>query len=353
MSTMFLTSAGPSPGAGATAIAAAPTRTGFSYSPLDSQAAGIDPAAGLATLLRTLHPDLVRLPVYWSHVAPRPGSFDFSEVDSLLAVIAQHNGTKPRHTTRVVLSVGVRNFSYPEAYIPDWVSAIGPTSVADAQALPQYLDYLTTSVSRYATNELIDSWQIENEPLDKVSDVPAGDPSLTATAVAGEVAVARALDGAHPIVVTTYDSATLDLDQKALSDPTALDAGDGPRPAGHPAAALDLADVLGLDAYVVTAPGQADSAPAATRIGWKAAELAFWKDRALGSGQKLWITEMEGEPFSGTAGFGPADLVDSALRYNAVHPSVVLLWGAGTWLSSPSWLEAARKATRTFRGRSA
>src|SRR5689334_2565227 len=106
---------------------------GFSFSPLTSIEAGRDPDADLDRLLDATQPDLVRLPIYWEMVEPAPDTLDFASVDSLLAVIAGHDedsGVK----TRVVLSVGARNFLYPELHMPAWAGARGQPDLGGAQA---------------------------------------------------------------------------------------------------------------------------------------------------------------------------------------------------------------------------
>jgi len=92
---------------------------GFSYSPIISTYLNRDPGADLATLLTRTNPDLVRLPVYWDLTQPSPGLLDFTVTDQLLEVVADHNRASPR-PTRVILTVGARNFLFPELHAPAW-----------------------------------------------------------------------------------------------------------------------------------------------------------------------------------------------------------------------------------------
>ncbi len=100
---------------------------GFSYSPLESL--GIDhvPTQDLAMLLDATDPDLVRLPIYWELVEATPDSLDFSSVDELMAVVDAHNQVASRQT-RVVLTIGARNFLYPELHEPAWAGPRQHTS---------------------------------------------------------------------------------------------------------------------------------------------------------------------------------------------------------------------------------
>src|SRR6202171_4563240 len=101
-----------------------PPLVGFSFSPA-AVPSGVDPEQSLAALLSTLQPDLVRLPIYWSTVAPTPTSLDYTEVDRLIATIQAHNGQKGSRRTQVVLVVGARNLVYPEMHLPDWLDTRG------------------------------------------------------------------------------------------------------------------------------------------------------------------------------------------------------------------------------------
>src|SRR4030081_493366 len=75
-----------------------PPRVGFSFSPA-AIPSGVDPQQALAVLLSTLQPDLVRLPIYWSTVAPTPTTLDYTEVDRLIATVRAQNAKKgSRHT---------------------------------------------------------------------------------------------------------------------------------------------------------------------------------------------------------------------------------------------------------------
>src|SRR5438552_19214926 len=79
-----------------------PPLVGFSFSPA-AIADGSDPEQALARLLRNLQPDLVRLPVYWSSVAPTATALDYSEVDDLIKTVEAHNALKGSRHTDVVL----------------------------------------------------------------------------------------------------------------------------------------------------------------------------------------------------------------------------------------------------------
>src|SRR5438309_5634265 len=94
-----------------------PPLVGFSFSPA-ALPSGANPEDALATLLSSLQPDLVRLPVYWSTVAPTASTLDYAAIDLLIRTIEAHNAVKGSRHTEVVLVVGARNLVYPEVHLP-------------------------------------------------------------------------------------------------------------------------------------------------------------------------------------------------------------------------------------------
>ncbi|TMC48282.1 MAG: hypothetical protein E6J14_12155 [Chloroflexi bacterium] len=329
-----------------------PPQVGFSFSPVAAGYAGLDPNAALSELLRRLRPDVVRLPVYWSDVAPAPHHFAFGEVDGMLTLVAAHNAQPGQRPTHVVLVVGARNLGFPEVYLPEWIPPEKALSVAALVRGPDYAEYLTASVRRYAHNPLLQAWQVENEPLD---DVASGQPVNVAMPVAqvrAEVDSVHLLDPHHPVAVTTYNSAHVDLDAVGSSRFGEVFAHlPGPQPVGHPLSALEVSDVLGLDVYVITGNTSAlADVPAARRIGWKHDILDYWSQRALAQGKQLWVTELQAAPWPGTDGFTPDDLLLSASQYADSSANLVLLWGVESWVRDPRWWNAGVAAVRILRG---
>ena len=327
------------------------TRVGFSFRPHTVAGMGLDPTSSLATLLERTDPDVVRLPIYWSDVAPTPGSLDFSSVDRLLAVVAGHNAVAGPRPTRVVLVVGMRNEGYPELFVPDWALARAGLSTDGLSRQPEYSQYLSTAVSRYAASPLLDSWQVENEPLDSSVPPDQGDTSVSLFDVQWEVTFVHALDARHQVMVTSFNSSTLDLDEVGIA---AEESSAPPPPAialvgGHPDQSLAASDILGLDLYVVYAGVDLNDPDVETRIIWKRNSLPFWAARAQAMGRSLWIAEMQAAPWKDVDGFTPSDLALSAVEYCGRGATTVLLWGAESWLKLPEWEQAGKAAFATLR----
>jgi hypothetical protein len=320
---------------------------GFSYSPLTSQWAQRDPAQDLAILLDETDPDLVRLPVYWESVEPTADSLDFSSVDELLAVVQQHNLLADR-PTRVVLTIGARNFLYPELHEPAWAAPRQQPHLNDVQSAAAYRAYFVGSLTRYRSSPLLYAWQVENEPLDYVVNAITGADQITVAQLSWEIAQAHELDPGHKVVMTSFDGWNVSVDMLQLYAPVVL-AGLGVNPSGHPGESLAAGDALGLDLYVDGPSTPLRFTNTDLRSEWKQQALDFWAGQARAQGKDLWLAEMQAQPWNNVLGFTPANLVASAVDYRQEPLKVVLLWGVDTWLQDPAWMAAAQRAMTILR----
>jgi hypothetical protein len=325
----------------------APPQAGFSFSPLESVQAGRDPASDLDELLQATQPDLVRLPVYWELVQPSPDSLDFESVDSLLDTVEDHNAMASVQT-RVVLTVGARNFLFPELHQPTWAGDRSQPAIGSMQAGAAYRTYFDATITRYRSSPLLYAWQVENEPYDIVVNAYTGEDDIGDAQLAWEMDEVHRLDGRHRVVVTTYDAFNPILDMIQAFTPVLLPLVGGG--SGHPSEALQLGDAFGLDLYVDgrSVPYR-DTTSIALRSEWKAQALTFWADRAHAQGKEMWVAEMQAEPWNATGTFSPADVTAQAIAYRQAPVDVVLLWGANTWLTDPAWMSAAIDAMSILR----
>jgi hypothetical protein len=320
---------------------------GFSYSPLTSQWEHRDPASDLAILLDATNPGLVRLPVYWDSVEPTPNTLDFSSVDQLLAVVEQHNLTA-KVPTRVVLTIGARNFLYPELHEPEWAGLRQQPNLGEVQSGAAYRAYFDGSIVRYRSSPLLYAWQVENEPLDYVGNTITGDDQITVAQLSWEIAEVHRLDPNHEAETTSFDGWNVAVDMMQLYAAPVL-AGLRISPSGHPDEALSAADALGLDLYTDGPSTPLRFTSTDLRSAWKEQAVGFWAARASEEGKNLWVAEMQAQPWSGVSGFTTEDLVASAVDYRQQPVKVVLLWGVDTWLQDPAWMAAAVHAIDILR----
>ena len=320
---------------------------GFSFSPLSSIESGRDPVQDLDELVAQTQPDLVRLPIYWELVEPTPNELDFSSVDPLLAVIADHNASSPVQT-KVVLTIGARNFLYPELHQPAWAGARSQPDIDLAQSGDAYRTYFDASILRYGSSPLLYAWQVENEPLDNVLNDLTGADQISIQQLAWEVGEVHRLDHKHKAVLSSYDGVNPVLDMMQVFTPPLLwPVGGG---TGHPDQALAMADALGLDLYV---DGPSVPYRSVTSVGirsaWKAQALAFWADRAHAQGKDFWVAEMQAQPWDDAGDFGPEEMIKEAVDYRQAPVDVVLMWGVETWLWDPQWMAAGVRAIGILR----
>lgn len=330
-----------------TAAPPPPPQVGFSFSPVTSEQADRDPARDLSVLLAATNPDVVRLPVYWEYIEPAPGKYDFSSVDSLLAVIAAHNAMSTR-PTRVVLTVGVRNFLYPELHEPAWAGPRQQPYITQAQESQAYRAYFAASIARYRGSRLLFAWQVENEPLDVVGNALTGIDDIDPGQLAWEIGEVHHLDPLHRVVTTTYDGWNVAVDMLQVYATPLLRLLHG-YPSGHPEQTLEAGDALGLDLYLEGPSIPLDFTSVDLRAEWKRQALSFWAAQAQATGKQLWLAEMQAQPWGDSTSFTPSDLVDSAEDYRQERLQVVLMWGVDTWLDDPAWLEAGIQAMNVLR----
>ena len=223
-------------------------------------------------------------------------------------------------------------------------AAAGPGRSSNRNGVPCVFD---TSIRRYRSSPLLYAWQVENEPLDYVANALTGADQIAPSQLAWEVDEVHLLDPQHQVMITTYDGMNVTIDMLQLRAPQLL-AWFGPD--GHPAAALQTGDALGLDLYV---DGPNVALRRLTSIDlreeWKQQAIAFWADRARNQGKDLWLAEMQAQPWGDSSTFSPDDLVESAIDYRQEPLQVVLMWGVDTWLNDPEWLAAGSQAMEILR----
>jgi hypothetical protein len=321
--------------------------TGFSYSPLISRQMNRNPLDDLSLLLASTSPDVVRLPIYWDTVQPAPDVLDFSSIDEMLSTVQHHNLTASR-PTRVVLTVGARNFLYPELHEPAWAGPRQQPELGQIQSGPIYRLYFDSSILRYRSSPLLYAWQVENEPFDDTANATTGDDRIDAGQLEWEMREVRSLDPAHLAYTTTYNGWNVTIDFLQIYAPVIVDKLHA-YPSGHPQDVLDAGGALGLDFYIYGPKVPPSWISNDQRSEWKRQALGFWSDRAGAQGKQVWLTEMQAQPWGRLGGFAPSDLVNSAVDYRQEKVQVALLWGVDTWLTNPAWLAAANQAMAILR----
>jgi hypothetical protein len=154
---------------------------------------GLDWKKVFIALLDDLKIRKLRIPAYWSEIEKKEGEYDFADLDWQIREAGARSAA-------VILAVGRKVPRWPECHEPAWVREL-PRGEQDRRLFR----FLEATVSRYRENSVIAVWQIENEPY-----LPFGECPLFLSGVFDkEIALARGLDAARPILLT--DSGELSL----------------------------------------------------------------------------------------------------------------------------------------------
>lgn len=127
-----------------------PKTYGFTWSSAYAQFLGIEPVYGLQTALRELHPDIVRLPVYWNEVEPERNQYRWGQVDKMVQSLVDAH-------VQIQFVVGLKQPRWPECWFPAWAKTLSEADLQ--QALKAHIQSVVARYDAHAT-----TWQVENEP---------------------------------------------------------------------------------------------------------------------------------------------------------------------------------------------
>jgi hypothetical protein len=320
------------------------TALGASFSPRRARSAGLDWQRAFDRLL-DLELSPIRLSAYWDGVDENGyGELDW-QVERAEAA-----------EWRVVVTVGMKAQGWPEYAIParlDPAARRGAeVGLAETELRAEVLRFVEATIERYRDRRCIAAWQIENESVNRSG--PKGwwiGPDL----VREEIAIARRLDPARPIVLNAFaafnpwvDVASCRHGVRRLLPIEAL------RPEAEVAGLLAAGDVLGLDVYRCIGR-DVRSRTLFTRSRRWLANATRWHQRAAARGKNAWIIEAQAEPWEPEPPRGvpsrsctPADMVETVRALRGAGYDTILLWGAEHWLARDaagdgSWLEAVTR----------
>jgi hypothetical protein len=165
---------------------AAPLEYGVSFNPDHARYLGLNPAEVFRTIVEDWKFKKVRLPVQWNTVEVKKDSFNFTEIDSLMAEAEKHG-------VKVILVVGQKTPRWPECHLPDWAAQLSASEYTARRE-----KYIGEVVKHYKSNAALELWQVENEPFLEFGACPP----FTADDLKNEISLVKKSDAAHPTIVT-------------------------------------------------------------------------------------------------------------------------------------------------------
>lgn len=276
---------------------------GVSFSPSYAASLGLNPQEAYQAILDELGLKTVRLPVYWSEVEREDDQFAFGEVDWYLREASERGA-------QVVLTLGYRNFRYPECYPPDWAK-----SLDDKEFEEELFEYLSATVSHFSSSELsqaIEAWQVENEPFD-LPIFRRWCRHFSSSLVAQELETVKSSDPLlRPVILTSGGESFLRFLWRG---------------------ATEKADILGVSFYPRTVlPG--GIVIQTYRLGpLSPRNIPGERQYATSLGKKFWVVEMQAEPWGGKAETMSPEILkenyELLLEFGGAER--VYFWGAEWW----------------------
>ena len=161
-------------------------RWGVTFSQKYAESLGLDARAAYLAILDDLGAKKIPLVAYWDVMEPRPGDFNFRDLDFELREAGARDAN-------VLLVVGMKTPRWPECHIPPWAKAL------DKKAQQEEIKKLIAAVvARYKTSSAIWAWQVENEPFFPFGECPWRDDAF----LKDEIALVQSIDPVRPVVVS-------------------------------------------------------------------------------------------------------------------------------------------------------
>lgn len=165
---------------------------GVSFSQVQAERYGSDWRANYIALLDELSFKHLRVAAYWDRIQPNPHSYDWVELDYMVAEAKKRNA-------KLTVVVGQKVIRVPECYYPKWLNKQSTAEVQQAETV-----MLKELIKRYKNESTIEAWQVENEfLLRSFGDCPK--QNLTKEVLHNAVETVKSVDNTRPIIITQSD----------------------------------------------------------------------------------------------------------------------------------------------------
>ncbi len=172
--------------------ASEPLVIGATFSPDYAKGFGLDPKQTMDAVIHDLGVKRLRLVSYWDNGEPKPGKYDFSELDWQFKKAEQNH-------VQVSLAIGLRQPRWPECHMPKWAQS-QPKDVW-AKELKTYMGKV---IDRYKNSPSLVSYQLENEYF---LSVFGKCPDHSKARLVDEFNFVKSKDASKPVIVTRSNNA--------------------------------------------------------------------------------------------------------------------------------------------------
>ena len=271
---------------------------------------------------------IIRLGSYWNEIEKTEGIYDFTILDWQIAEAAKKN-------VPIMLTVGMKAPRWPEYFIPEWLMAkLDLHYSADVSKnkilCDKVLNFIEQVILRYKDEDIIQYWQVENEPLDHTGPKRWW---INKEFLKKEIDLVKKLDNnKRPIIINTatYPNRLLRLFSGALTTGSPIKQ------------AIDLGDIYGMNVYQTI--GDRFLGADIYYRSRKKERNKYYKNivnLAAASGKKVIVTELQAEPWDPgllvhtgkekAITCSPADMKEIYTELTSLGIKTILLWGVEYW----------------------
>ena len=172
---------------------------GASLSQKECRAWGINPFDALSLAIDELNIHQFRMMSYWDEIEKDPGEYSFKQLDRMIDLAYKKQAT-------VSLCLGLRQPRWPEVHEPDWAKKLRKEDYSAWQI--KLNEFIVAVVNRYKNHPAIDSWQLENEALNRGFGV---DGDFNRRRLRNQLSLVKMLDQKHPVIMSTSNSFALPI----------------------------------------------------------------------------------------------------------------------------------------------
>lgn len=320
-------------------------RIGTTFSARQCEYLDLDPKETYVKVLEEGF-SIIRLGAYWSEIELEEGKYDFSQLDW------QIDEAKKRKVP-IILTVGMKAPRWPEYFIPGWIKErlhirFGRDVAQDEFLREHTLKFIRETVTRYAGEEIVQYWQVENEPFNRIGE---NKWHIGIDFLKEEAREVKKLDSLkRPIVLTaaTYpNNFTRFLINVSLGHDPVKEC-------------LKMGDIVGLNVYPsVGYKILGQDVYFRTNLSERKQYFSKLFTTIREEGKSVWIVELQAEPWEpGHLAYkekkrpvtaSPEETRSFVEEFREMGAGTILLWGAEYWVfrekayNDSSWLKEMRK----------